>query len=100
MSGVVFTVFTVLAGIINYETDKLLYSSAAPMNFIVYTILAAMLPFLVFAVLSYVVIALSSREIKSEDEKRTETQPKQEADLKEETEKEMEPQSSPEETLT
>ena len=77
VSGIVFIVFTVLAGFINYEIDKLAYSSAAPASFIGYTIFAAMLPFLVFAVLSFVVVALSSRAIKSEAEKEPEAQEKE-----------------------
>ena len=32
--GIVFIVFTVLAAVINYELDKVLYSSAAPASFI------------------------------------------------------------------
>ena len=96
MSGIVFIVFTVLAGFINYQIDKLLYSSAAPANFIDYTIFAAILPFLVFAVVSFVVVALSLSAIKSEAKKETEMQPKQE----EEAEKETETQPEPEDVFT
>jgi large-conductance mechanosensitive channel len=74
VSGIVFIVFTVLAGFINYQIDKLAYTSAAPANFIDYTIFAAMLPFLVFAVLSFVVAALSSQAAKSAAEKEPEAQ--------------------------
>ena len=38
--GIVFIVFTILAGFINYEMDKLQYSSAAPMSFIDYSIIS------------------------------------------------------------
>lgn len=96
VSGIVFIVFTVLAGFINYEIDKLLYSSAAPASFIDYTILAAMLPFLVFAVLSFVVVALSSRAIKSEAEKEPEAQEKE----IQETETQPEPEDVFTETST
>jgi biotin transporter BioY len=86
--GIIFIVFTVLSAVINYELNKVLYTSAAPASLFVYSILTAMLPFLVAAVLSFAVAALISRTIKSEAEKepetqKTETQAKQEADVEE-----------------
>ena len=75
--GIVFIVFTALAAVINYEFSKVLYESAAPASLFTYTILIAMLPFLVAAVLSFTVYALSSHAAKSEAEKETETQEKE-----------------------
>ena len=93
-SGIVFIAFMVIAGYVNYKIDRLLYSSSAPASFIDYTIFQAMLPFLVFAVLSFVVLALSLFSKKSEDKKETEPQPEQEAPPEEETEKEKEAQET------
>ena len=44
--GIIFIVFTVLAAVINYELDKVLYESAAPASLFTYSFLTAMLPFL------------------------------------------------------
>ena len=76
VSGIIFMVFTVLAAVINYELDKVLYLSTAPASLIDYSLLAAMLPFLVAAVLSFVVAAYSSQGAKSADEKEPEAQEK------------------------
>ncbi len=75
--GLIFIVFTVLASFINYELDKLQYSSAAPASFIDYSIITAMLPYLVLAVLSFAVYALSSRTTESEAQKEPEAQEKE-----------------------
>ena len=72
--GVVFIVFAVIAGVINYQMDKLQYSSQVPMSFIDYSVIAAMLPFLVAAVISFVVVVLSPQDAKSAEEKEPETQ--------------------------
>ena len=74
--GIVFIVFTVLAAVINYELSKVLYEAAAPASLFTYSVLTAMLPFLVAAVFSFVVAALSSQAAKSADEKETEAQEK------------------------
>ncbi len=78
-SGIVFIAFMVIAGYVNFKIDRLLYSSSAPASFIDYTIFQAMLPFLAFAVLSFIVLALSLFSTKSEAKKETEPQPEQEA---------------------
>ncbi len=75
--GIVFIVFTALAAIINYEFDRVYYTAAAPAGITDYSILTAILPFLVSAVLSFVVYALISRTIEPEDEKETEEQEKE-----------------------
>ena len=80
-------VFVGLAAYVNYQVIKLLYPGA-PTNFIEYNIIAAILPFLLAVVLSFTVAALSSKATKSVAEKETETQktetkPKQEADIEE-----------------
>ena len=73
-------------GFVTYEVDKLLYTSQAPANFINYSIVAAILPFLTAAVISFAVAAVISRSMMPEGEtetQKTETQPKQEADVEE-----------------
>jgi len=82
--GIVFIVFAGVAAFINYEINKIL---GAPTNYIAYNIIASMLPFLVAAVLSFAVAALSSQATKSATEKETEKQ-------------ESETQASSEETPT
>jgi len=79
-------VFTGIAALVNYELNKVMYTSAAPMSLFTYSILTAMLPFLAFAIISFAVAALISRAIKSEADKKmetqkTETQAKQEAEF-------------------
>ena len=54
-----------------------MYTSAAPASLFEYNILTAMLPFLLAAVLSFIVVALSSQEEKSSAEKETEIQKKE-----------------------
>ena len=101
VSGIVFIVFSVLAGIVNYELDKLLYSSAAPVRFIDYNIISAMLPLLAFAVISFIIVALSSFEIRSESTE----EPEEKETPQTETQSEMEevseePEETSEETQT
>ncbi len=69
--GLVFIVFTALAGVISYELDKLQYTSSAPAAFIAYTIIVAMLPYLVLAVVSFVVYIFSI-DAEKEEEKQPE----------------------------
>jgi large-conductance mechanosensitive channel len=69
-------VFSGLAALTNYELNGVLYTSSAPVSLFVYTILTTVLPFLLGAVISFVVAALSSQQEKLADEKETETQPK------------------------
>ncbi len=80
--GITFIVFTALAAVINYELDKLQYTSAAPASFIDYSFISAMLPYLVLAVLSLTVYVISASMIKPEaqekETQRTETQPEPE----------------------
>ena len=71
--------------------DKLQYSSIVPTSFIEYNVIASMLPFLVSAVLSFAVAALSSQAAKSAAEKETE---------KQESETQPKPQAASEETPT
>jgi large-conductance mechanosensitive channel len=75
--GIVFAVFTVLAAVINYEFSKAAYEPGAPASIFTYSYLAAMLPFLVAAVLSFTVYALSLHAAKSAAEKEPEAQEKQ-----------------------
>jgi hypothetical protein len=72
--GVVFTVFAGLAALMNYELNNVMYTSAAPASLFIYSILIAMLPFLLAAVISFLVFALSSQEEKSAVEKEPKTQ--------------------------
>jgi mannitol-specific phosphotransferase system IIBC component len=74
--GLVLIVFTALAAFINYEFDRSYYTSAAPAGITIYSILAAMLPFLLAAVFSFVVYALTLHAAKSVAEKEPEAQKK------------------------
>jgi large-conductance mechanosensitive channel len=80
--GIIFIVFTALAAVINYELDKLEYTSAAPASFIDYSFISAMLPYLVLAVLSLTVYVISASMIKPEAQEKetqqTETHPEPE----------------------
>ena len=51
-----------------------MYTSDAPASLFIYNVLIAMLPFLLAAVISFLVFALSSQEEKSANAKETETQ--------------------------
>jgi hypothetical protein len=72
--GVVFVVFTVLAAVTNYGYNTVVYSSAAPASLFIYSILTAVLPYLLAAVISFLVFAFSLKEQESTAEKETETQ--------------------------
>jgi large-conductance mechanosensitive channel len=80
--GIVFIVFAGVAAFINYEVNKIL---GAPANYIAYNIIGSMLPFLVAAVLSFAVAALSSQATKSAAEKETEKQESETQAASEET---------------
>ena len=73
--GIIFIVFTALAAVLSYELDKVLYLAAAPTSLIDYSFITAMLPFLLGAVLSFTVYALTLQTTKTETEKETEAQP-------------------------
>jgi TRAP-type C4-dicarboxylate transport system permease small subunit len=72
--GVVFAVFTVIVGIVTYQIDKLAYTAEAPTSFIDYSVIAATLPYLLAAVISFAVVVLSYRVTKSTETQETETQ--------------------------
>ena len=76
MSGIVFAVFTVLAAVFSYQLNKVLYTSSAPASLFVYSVLVAMLPFLLAAVISFVVAFVISSAAKSEDEEEPEAEEK------------------------
>ena len=59
--GIVFVVFAAFAAFLEYEMWSYQYGNLAPSGFIQVTILTAMLPFLMLAVLSFVVSALTKR---------------------------------------
>jgi TRAP-type C4-dicarboxylate transport system permease small subunit len=80
--GIIFIVFTVLSALMNYELNKVLYAPGVPASLFYYNMIVAMLPFLLAAVLSFVVAALGSQATKSAAEKEkqeSETQPKPQA---------------------
>jgi len=74
--GIIFVAFSGLAALINYELDKTLYTSAAPVSLIEMSILTAMLPFVASAVLSFSVSGVISRTTESKDEKETQPETK------------------------
>jgi hypothetical protein len=67
--GVVFIVFTFLAGVTNYGYNHVVYTSAAPASLFIYSVLIAVLPYLLAAVISFVVFAFSSKELEPIAEK-------------------------------
>jgi ethanolamine transporter EutH len=89
MFGVVSIVFSAFAGLVNYELNKIQYPGA-PSNFIEISIVEAMIPFLLLAVLSFMVSTITS-QAKLAGEKMTDKQiaadPKREADFEKEAEK-------------
>jgi flagellar biosynthesis component FlhA len=92
--GIVFIVFTVLSALINYVFDNAYYMTTAPLNITLMSIFAAMLPYLLAAVLSFAVVILSSRAAKSEAKKEPEAQEKetQETEMQEKEKQETETQ--------
>ena len=72
--GVVFMVFAGLAALMNYELNNLMHTSAAPASLFIYNSLIAMLPFLLAAVISFLVFAFSSKEQESAAEKKPKPQ--------------------------
>jgi large-conductance mechanosensitive channel len=70
----------VLAAVFNYELNKVLYTSAAPASLFEYSVLVAILPFLLAAILSFVVAVLGSQAAKAADEKEPEMQEKKMAE--------------------
>jgi flagellar basal body-associated protein FliL len=70
----VFVVFAVLVGVTNYGYNHVVYTSAAPASLFIYSILIAVLPYLLAAVISFAVFALSSKEQESTTEKEPESQ--------------------------
>src|SRR5208283_3501589 len=77
VSGIVCIVFTVLAAYVSYKLNHTLYTSLAPASLFDYSILAALLPFLFAAILSFIVAGFSARAAKSEVEKEPEVQEKE-----------------------
>jgi large-conductance mechanosensitive channel len=67
-------VFAGLAALMNYLLNKLMYTSDAPASLFIYNSLIAMLPFLLAAVISFLVFAFSLQEEKSAVEKEPKTQ--------------------------
>ena len=89
--GIAFLVFAGLAALTNFELNKVMYTSAAPASLFVYNIFTSILPYLLGAVISFVVVTVSSQQEISAVEKETEI-------LKEET-KEAEKEPAPEEAF-
>lgn len=95
--GIIFVVFTVLAGLFNYELNKVLYTSAAPESLFTYNVLVAILPFLLAAILSFVVAVFGSQAAKAAEEKEPEmqeTKTPEEAEMREKEKQEAETQET------
>ncbi len=67
--GIVFVVFAALAAFFEYENLTYQYGSIAPVAFIQFSVLQTMLPFLMLAVLSFIVAAVSRRHSREPEEK-------------------------------
>jgi len=82
--GIIFVVFAAFGAFLEYEALSYQYGSVAPVGFIQVNILFAMLPFLMLAVLSFVVAAVSRRFTKESVEKLEPTQTQLPLELQEE----------------
>ncbi len=71
--GTVFAIFTLIAAIINYELN-LMYNPAPPMSYFLISLMTAILPYLLGAVVLFLVAALSSQQDKLAVEKEMETE--------------------------
>lgn len=92
--GIVFSIFAGLAALITYQIDKIEYTAVVPASFIQLGILMAALPFIAFAVVSFIAGGILWRTTKPTPEnvaeKQDETEVKQEADMEEVAENKME----------
>ncbi len=62
--GTAFAIFTLIAAIINYELN-LMYNPAPPMSYFLISLMTSILPFLLGAVVFFLVAALSSQQEKA-----------------------------------
>jgi hypothetical protein len=70
--GIVFVAFAALSAFLNYQAINIqadMQYSYVPANYLQVYVLNAMLPFLLFAVLSFVVAAVTMRNVRDEKEK-------------------------------
>ena len=67
--GVVFVVFGALSAFLTYEQLDMQYGSTAPASYILVASLIVVLPFMLYAALSFVVAGFSSRATKETDKK-------------------------------
>ncbi len=67
--GIIFVVFAAIAAFLEYQVLNYMYSTSAPLPFIQYNMLSTMLPYLMLAVLSFIVAAASRRHMKEPIEK-------------------------------
>ena len=72
--GVVFVIFAVSAALITYQTDKLEYNPTVPASFIQLTILTSALPYIAYAVVSFITAGIIWQATKPKEEKLPETQ--------------------------
>ena len=79
-----FAIFTVIVTVLNYKIDNLMYNtSAVPANFILFSIIASIMPYLIATVLSFVVAGLVISAARSPDKKETEKLPETQTLLEE-----------------
>ena len=76
--GIIFVVFAAFEAFVTYQAISYQYVSTPPAGFIQAYVLNAMLPFLLFAVLSFVVAAVTMRHIKDAAEKQVQPEPQPE----------------------
>ena len=80
--GIIFIIFAVFAALINFELNTYQYSCAAPAGFLQLSAVAAMIVFLLFAVLSFVVAGVTMRASKEKvGEEREPTMPETQAEI-------------------
>jgi len=77
--GITFVIFAAITAIVNYLTDKVIYTTPPPLNYIVLSLTSSMIPYIAFAVVSFIVAFTTMKEVKMADEKETEALSKHEA---------------------
>ena len=64
LSGITFIVFAALAAFINYQAITIQYSTFVPASFIQISTIASMLPYIMLAIISFVVAVIGARAAK------------------------------------
>ena len=83
LSGAVFAIFSAVTALINYEYFTSLYVSAVPAKLLAFSVITAIVPYVVAAVASFTVAAVVSRAIWQEENEKLEADKGKEEEAKE-----------------